>query len=212
MQHAFRTTVLGLSQFKCAANFDVIFFPSHCLKPLAFFIIPALWSEQHGNNVSRRHTPSDGPLTALRHSFLSFLLLSFLSFPLSSLVSFLLSQYSRFRHPLSASLSPFISLQLFGISPFSSLFSLCSHQPFVSSFLFIYLLSLYSPSDHSFPSLPLILFLSFPCVWPLINNSPVNWSLISGWLTQGDHNNEDTDNGNRKPLSAPNTDAMTWVY
>ncbi len=29
--------------------------------------------------------------------------------------------------------------------------------------------------------------------------------------TGGDHTNEDTDNGNRKPLSAPNTDAKTWV-
>lgn len=100
VQHACRTTVLGLSRFKCAANFDVIFFPSHCLKPLALFIIRALWSEQHGNNVSRRHTPSDGPLTALCHLFLSFFP------PLSPFppLSFcLLSQSSHFFRPFVGS-------------------------------------------------------------------------------------------------------------
>lgn len=38
-------------------------------------------------------------------------------------------------------------------------------------------------------------------VWPLISIAIINWRLISGWLIQGDHNNEGTDNKNRK--SAP---------
>lgn len=79
VQHAFRATVLGLSRFKCAANFDVIFFPSRCLKPLALLIIraplkSAPWKQCRQATHTSPHTPppppTDGPLTA-RHFSLS---------------------------------------------------------------------------------------------------------------------------------------------
>ena len=171
MQHAFRTTVLGLSQFKWAANFDVIFFPSHCLKPLALFIIRALWSEQHGNNVSRRHTPSDGPLTALRHLCLSFLSLSL---PLSSLVPLfavsILYTYSIQSLPLLPAFSLIVYDLKLLLTPTPSCF-------------FIFFLSLYLQFDRTYLPLP-YWFSSTAHVWPLISNSTTNWTLISGWLIQ----------------------------
>lgn len=121
VQHACRTTVLGLSWFICAANFDVIFFPSHCLKPLDLFIIRVLWSEQHGNNVSRRHTHCDGPLTALRHLFPSF----FPSLPLSSCSVF---QSSHFFHPFVASFT--LSSTLAPTPYFSFYFLFLYYLPF----------------------------------------------------------------------------------
>lgn len=142
MQHACRTTVLGLSRFKCAANFDVIFFPSHCLKPLALFIIRALWSEQHGNNVSRRHTPSDGPLTALRHLFLSF-------FPLSP--PFLPC-------PSVCRLNPHTSSILLSVHPL--FLPLNCLPPFPSSFKF-------TPTLYF-----IFYFLSLFAVWRILPSSP----------------------------------------
>lgn len=176
MQHAFRTTVLGLSRFKCAANFDVIFFPSHCLKPLALFIIRALWSEQHGNNVSRRHTPSDGPLTALRQ-FLSFFFPLSLFLPLSFC---LLSQSSHFLHPFVSSPS-LSSPWLFTISPYSSP-SLLKFTPTLFYFI-ILCVSICCLTNLTFLSLRDCII--SPHVWPLISNSIINWSLISWWLIQG---------------------------
>lgn len=201
VQHTCRTTVLGLSRFKCAANFDVIFFLSHCLKPLALFIIQALWSEQHGNNVSRRHTPSDGPLTALHHLFLFFplsLSLSFLALLFAVSILTLLPSFCWF------SLS-FFSLIVHHPFPLPLLSSL--HQLFILCFIFCLVIGCLA----ALAFLYLIDFPLSPHVWPLISNSVINWSLISGWLIQGDHNNEDTDNGNRKPLSVPNTDAKACV-
>lgn len=174
MQHAFRTNVLGLSQFKCAANFDVIFFPSHCLKPLALFIIRALWSEQHGNNVSRRHTPS------MAHWQLSTISL----FSLSPLF---------FSCPSVCCLNPQTSSILLLVLPRSlSLHCVPSHPsplPLLSSFhqlfiLFINFLSFYFLFDQSYLPLP-HWFSSSLNVWPLISNSTINWSPISGWLIRG---------------------------
>lgn len=121
-------------------------------------IIRALWSEQHGNNVSRRHAPSDGPLTALRHHFLSFFLSS---------------------SPPSPSLSR--------LSVWSS----------TSSLHFIFCLFVF-PFAGVEPSSPPHCCFPSPHVWPLISTSIINWSLISGWLIQEDHNNEDTDNAKKK--------------
>lgn len=164
VQHTCRTTVLGLSRFKCAANFDVIFFLSHCLKPLALFIIQALWSEQHGNNVSRRHTPSDGPLTAPRHPFLfypptslsSLVLLFALSILTSSILLLILPLFL----PFNCS-PPFPSPHSFRFA--SSLFILYFG---LAALMFLYLIDFpFSPHD-----------------WSLISNSIINWSLINGWL------------------------------
>lgn len=167
MQHAFRATVSGLSQFKCAANFDVIFFPCYCLKPLALFIIRGLWSEQRGNNVSRRHTNSDGPLTALRRSFLSPPFVSTSTLPLSFHFSF----------PPVFSLKRCLSPRLFPLALDALNLSVTSF------FLSLLPVRLYQPplSHHTY-------------VWASLNYSSINWNLISWCLTQGDRYNEDTDN------------------
>ena len=174
MQHAFRTTVLGLSRFKCAANFDVIFFPSHCLKPLALFIIRALWSEQHGNNVSRRHTPSDGPLTALSHFFL------FLpSLPLSSLVLLFAVSILTLPPSLCRSSRSFFPFIVYHLSLILSLyFQVNTNSILFFHFVFICCLTDVTPLSLGDCLLP-------PHVWPLISNLIINWSLISGWLIKG---------------------------
>lgn len=83
VQHASRATVLGLSRFKCAANFDVIFFPSRCLKPLALLIIraplkSAPWKQcRQATHTSPHTSPHRWPSDSSPFLSFGFLLTSF---------------------------------------------------------------------------------------------------------------------------------------
>lgn len=81
-------------------------------------------------------------------------------------------------------------------SPPSPSLSRLSVWSSTSSLYFIFCLFIF-PFAGVEPSSPPHCCFPSPHVWPLISTSIINWSLISGWLIQEDHNNEDTDNAKK---------------
>lgn len=83
--------------------------------------------------------------------------------------------------------------------------STSSFQRATVLFFFLLLFSVSARCRVDVTFISLIDCLLYPHVCSLISISIINWGLISGWLIQGDHNNEGTDNRKRK--SAPTQSA-----